>query len=66
MWIVAYYFRPDVAAALGLVFIIGRFLYARAYVKDPTTRATGMMIGFLANVALLLCGLYSVLVRFLY
>ena len=31
----ARYVHPLVAAALGLVFILGRWLYFRAYVKDP-------------------------------
>lgn len=65
MWICGVYFRADVAAALGTLFLIGRFIYAAAYRKDPTTRGTGMMIGFMANVALLLCGLYVVVRHFL-
>lgn len=60
MWICAVYFRADLAAILGATFLVGRFVYAAAYRKDPATRGTGMMIGFLANVALLLCGLYVV------
>ena len=60
MWICAVYFRTDVAAILGAAFLVGRFVYAAAYQKDPSKRGTGMMIGFLANIALLLCGLYVV------
>ena len=63
MWICAYFFRPDVAAALGGVFLIGRFLYSAAYRKDPSSRGTGFVIGFLANVALILCGFYAVVMR---
>ena len=65
MWICAIYFRADVAAILGAIFLVGRFIYAAAYRKDPATRGTGMMIGFIANVALLLCGLYVVMSHFL-
>lgn len=58
MWICAVYFRPDVAAILGTVFLVGRFIYSAGYVKEPSKRGTGMMIGFLANCALILIGLY--------
>lgn len=63
IWVCAYFFRPDVAAALGAVFLIGRFIYAAAYRKDPASRGTGFVIGFLANAALILCGLYAVVIR---
>lgn len=63
MWICAHYFRADVAAIAGLIFLIGRFVYSAGYLKDPTKRANGMMIGFLANVALLLCCSYAVVMQ---
>ncbi|MCL4142823.1 UNVERIFIED_CONTAM: hypothetical protein GTU68_065982 [Idotea baltica] len=58
MWICGVYFRADVAAALGLIFLIGRFIYSAAYLSDPASRGKGMIIGFLANVGLLLCCLF--------
>ncbi|MFT6033819.1 MAG: glutathione S-transferase [Arenicella sp.] len=58
--ICAHYFRPDVAAISGGVFIIGRFVYSYSYIKDPKSRGIGFMIGFLANVILIGCGLYGV------
>lgn len=57
MWLCAYFFHADVAAVLGIAFLVGRVLYANAYVKDPSTRGTGMMIGFAATVLLLVCTL---------
>lgn len=65
MWIVATFFRPDVAAILGAVFIVGRFLYSAAYRKDPASRTVGFLTSWFANVALILCGLYAVIVRLL-
>jgi len=53
MWICAIYFRSDIAAILGLTFLIGRFLYSAAYISNPDSRATGMIIGFLANAGLM-------------
>lgn len=64
MWINAYFFRPDVAAALGLVFFVGRILFARAYMTVPEKRAVGMVMGFLSNVAQILCSLWGVLGSF--
>ena len=62
MWICAFYFSVNVAAILGLVFLVGRFVYSAAYLGDPTKRGLGMMIGFFANVGLLLCCLYAAVV----
>ena len=63
MWICANFFMPVVAAILGLAFVIGRILYRMSYVKDPASRGH-MMIGFLANIGLLLCGFWGVATRF--
>ncbi len=53
LWLSALYFNPQVAASLGLAFMIGRVLYRNSYVKDPAKRGPGMIIGFLANIGLL-------------
>jgi uncharacterized membrane protein YecN with MAPEG domain len=42
------------AAAIGAVFIVGRALYARGYVRDPARRGPGFGLTLLANIALLL------------
>ena len=60
MWICAYFYRPDAAAIFGTVFIVGRFLYSSSYVKDPSKRAPGFIIGFFANVLLILASLWGV------
>ena len=59
MWISAYYFKPMLAAGLGVAFMLGRLIYRNAYMKDPSTRGTGMMIGFIANVGLIGTGLWG-------
>ena len=48
MWLFALYWNDLVAAGLGLVWIVGRFLYGRGYVADPAKRETGFMIQALA------------------
>ena len=59
MWVCAYYFNPIVAAALGVVFMVGRALYGRAYAADPASRGPGMMIGFLAYTGMIATGLWG-------
>lgn len=57
LWIFATYWRPDVAAGLGLLFIIGRQVYRGAYMEDPAKRSAGFAIGALAVMVLLIGGL---------
>lgn len=42
-----------IAASLGFVWIIGRVLYARGYIKDPGKRELGFLIQTLASAVLL-------------
>lgn len=44
LWIFAYYMNPLLAAGLGAVFIIGRAIYAAAYVRDPKSRSLGFAL----------------------
>ena len=48
------YWSESGAAGLGVVFIVGRLIYSRGYVADPSKRSTGFAIGFLAQMILLL------------
>jgi glutathione S-transferase len=41
LWIFANYISPLWAAALGVVFMIGRAIYATSYVRDPKSRSLG-------------------------
>ncbi len=61
MWLCAHYFSTSFAGIMGLVFFTGRVLYRKAYIADPGTRATGMIMGFLANVLLLISAAFGVI-----
>ena len=54
LWLFAWYVEPLSAAALGLVFIIGRAIYCTAYAQDHAKRGLGFIIGSLAHTVLLL------------
>ena len=57
LWAFGYFLNPVAAAAIGLVFVLGRAVYLRGYVRDPAKRGLGFAITFLANIVLLLGGL---------
>lgn len=53
LWLFAIYWMDWVAALLGVVWIIGRILYALGYMADPAKRELGFAIQALATAALL-------------
>ena len=54
LWLFAYYWSGPIAAAIGVVWIIGRILYAISYVQDPTKRGPGFMMQGISTGVLLL------------
>jgi uncharacterized MAPEG superfamily protein len=59
LWIYAYLVNPLWGAGIGLFFIIGRFVYRAAYLKDPASRSNGFSIGVLAIAVLLVWSLVA-------
>jgi len=49
-----------IGAALGLVWIVGRVIYMRSYVRDPASRGLGFGVQALATVLLLIGGLVAI------
>lgn len=65
LWLFALYVNPLIAAGLGLVFIIGRFVYRASYLVDPGKRSMGFALGWLPMMALLFGGMIGALLRML-
>jgi len=65
MWMFAEFWRADVAAGVGLVFVIGRQIYRGAYIKDPASRSMGFSIGAMATAILLLGALVGAVMSIL-
>lgn len=57
LWMFGYYVHALWGAAIGVVFIIGRFVYRAGYLQDPSQRGKGFIIGMAASSILLLGGL---------
>lgn len=51
----------EIAAALGVVWLVGRAVYARSYVRDPLQRGIGFILTFVPTAVLLLGTLVCVL-----
>jgi glutathione S-transferase len=59
LYLFSHYHNPLVAAVLGVLYLIGRELYAFTYVKDPAKREIGYALTFLPTAILVLGGLFG-------
>jgi len=58
MFIYANLGDPRVAAGLGVVYLIGRLIYLRSYVKEPKSRGLGFAVTSLPGMFMLLASLF--------
>jgi uncharacterized membrane protein YecN with MAPEG domain len=65
LWLFSDYLSPVWASALGVVWIIGRILYARGYARDAARRGPGFMVSLLATVVLVGGALIGALIALL-
>jgi uncharacterized membrane protein YecN with MAPEG domain len=52
----------EIAAFLGVIYLVGRHVYARSYVKDPASRSIGFMLTFLPCGFMILGALVAVVI----
>ncbi len=57
LWIAAGYWDPRIVAAVGVVWIIGRFMYMEGYIAEAGKRSMGFMVQGLATLALLIASI---------
>ena len=63
LWMHAYYANPLYGAIIGLVYIVGRFIYRAAYLKDPASRELGFTLTFIPSAILLIWALVAAVLR---
>ena len=64
MLLFGHYVSVPIGAGLGLVFILGRALFARGYYQDPPKRAMGFGLSLLSSLVLLIGGLIGAVVAY--
>ncbi len=57
LWMFGYYVNPQYGAGIGLIFIVGRFVYRSAYLGDPKKRTVGFLTGALSMMVLVIGGM---------
>jgi len=61
LWVAAFLAGDVVAASVGGVWILGRLIYAQAYLKNPKSRAPGMLMTFGSTLVLVGISLYHII-----
>ncbi|MCH9694928.1 MAG: MAPEG family protein [Gammaproteobacteria bacterium] len=65
MWMFAHFINPLWAAGAGVIFIIGRFIYRSAYLKDPGSRTIGFVMSYLPGIVMLIWVLIKALLSYI-
>jgi uncharacterized MAPEG superfamily protein len=60
LWLAASFFRPQLVAAIGAVYLVGRIIYLRAYVSNPATRNLGYTLSALPVMVLIVMALFGI------
>lgn len=58
LWMFGYFADPLWGAGLGLIYVVGRYLYKRGYLADPSKRGPGFAISATVTMILLLGALW--------
>lgn len=60
LWMHAYFANPLYGAIIGVVYLIGRFVYRAEYLKNPDSRGPGFTLSFVPSAVLLIWTLVTV------
>ena len=63
LWMHAYFAKPLYGALFGVIYLIGRFIYRAAYLKDPSSRSLGFVLTVIPSLVLLIWTLVVVIIR---
>jgi len=60
LWLATRFLAPYWVAGLGAVYLIGRIIYLRAYIANPSSRSLGYSLSILPVLALILATLVGI------
>ena len=63
LWMQAYYANPLYGAIVGMVYVVGRFVYRVEYLKDPDSRGTGFTLSVVPSIVLLIWALVAAIIN---
>lgn len=61
LWLASSYWSPAIMAGIGAVYLVGRVLYFREYIQQPTSRTLGFSLSFLPILVLLIAALAGII-----
>jgi len=64
LWMYAHYVNPLWGAGMGVVYLIGRFIYRAEYTKDPATRTLGFSLSYLPGAVMLVWVLIVAILKY--
>lgn len=56
-------YGANIAAGIGVVYIIGRFIYLKSYVADPSKRSLGFGLSMLPVIVLIVGGIIGAVMK---
>jgi uncharacterized MAPEG superfamily protein len=62
IFIASNYWSPLLTSGLGIIYIIGRFIYWRAYVTEPKNRGLGFMLSLIPSVILMVLSVVGIVI----
>ena len=63
LYIAGQFWPPTYVAAVGIVYLVGRFVYWRSYIADPTSRSLGFLLTVAPTFLLLTAGIAGAVLR---
>lgn len=63
LWMQAYFANPLYGAIVGMVYVVGRFVYRVEYLRDPDSRGTGFTLSIVPTIALLIWALVAAIMN---
>lgn len=60
LWLFGYYVGQYYAAGLGLIYLVGRLLYAVSYTRDPASRTLGTLVSEFPILIMIIGGIIAI------